>query len=69
MANFPRNKDLVKEEARNINNTLSTKYNHQNKFPTLVMINHKGEVLGEKQGMYMLDYYYPFFEEVVKKYY
>lgn len=68
MADFPRNKDLVKEKHRKTNKSLSKKY-AQKEFPTLLMINYKGEELGKKRGMYMIDYYYPFFNEVLKKYY
>lgn len=68
MADFPRNKDLVKDKVRKVNKALSQKYS-QREFPTLIMVNHKGEELGKKRGMYMIDYYYPFFDEVLKKNY
>ncbi len=67
MADFPRNRDLVTAENRKINKQLSKKYN-QSSFPTLLFINYKGEVLGRKNGAYMPEYYFPFFEEIVKTY-
>jgi len=32
------------------------------------MINAKGNILGEKRGTYMTEYYYPFFEAIVNDY-
>lgn len=62
MADFPRNADLVSPANKATNKELSTRY-AQTSFPTMVMINEKGEVLGRKNGSYMIEYYYPFFEE------
>lgn len=66
-ADFPKNKDLVAPDNRNTNEQLSNRYK-QNSFPTMIMINDKGEVLGRKNGIYMTEYYYPFFEEIATKY-
>ncbi len=65
MADFPRNRDLITSDARKINKELSKKYK-QTSFPTMVIIDTKGNVLGQKNGKYMAEYYYPFFEEVVR---
>ncbi|TCI84385.1 thioredoxin family protein [Tenacibaculum sp. M341] len=65
MADFPRNRDLITSDARKINKELSKKYK-QTSFPTMVIIDAKGNVLGQKNGKYMAEYYYPFFEEVVR---
>lgn len=65
MADFPRNRDLITSDARKINKELSKKYK-QTSFPTMVVIDAKGNVLGQKNGKYMAEYYYPFFEEVVR---
>ncbi|WP_435263757.1 hypothetical protein [Tenacibaculum sp. nBUS_03] len=67
MANFPRNKDLVTKEASIVNIRLSKKY--KNSFPTVLLIDKKERVLGEKRGSYMPEYYYPFFEKVIIKHY
>ena len=66
-ANFPRNTDLVSEENKKINKKLSKKYN-QESFPTMIIIDEKGRVLGRKNGSYMIEYYYPFFEETTRNY-
>ncbi|CAM1374356.1 thioredoxin family protein [Tenacibaculum xiamenense] len=63
LADFPRNKDLVSDEARKINKKLSKKYN--NSFPMVLIINRKGKVLGERRGSYLPDSYYSFFESVL----
>lgn len=62
MADFPRNTDLVSPANRATNKELSLRYG-QSSFPTMIMINEKGEILGRKNGSYMIEYYYPFFEE------
>lgn len=67
MADSPRNLDLVDAETRKVNDRLSKKYK-QKAFPTLVMVNHKGKLLGAKKGVYMTEYYFPFFKSVVDKY-
>ena len=65
VADFPRNRDLVSKENKKINKQLSKKYN-QSSFPTMIMVNKKGKVLGRKDGTYMADYYYSFFDSVVR---
>lgn len=67
MANFPRNTDLVTKANKKTNEELSKRY-HQSSFPTIIMINAKGKELGRKNGSYMAEYYYPFFEEVLQQY-
>lgn len=66
-ADFPKNKDLVAPHNRATNEQLSSRYS-QSSFPTMIMINDKGEVLGRKNGIYMTEYYYPFFKEITTKY-
>lgn len=66
-ADFPRNKDLVLPANRKINKELSARYG-QTSFPTVIMIDEKGEVLGRKNGIYMIEYYYPFFESALRRY-
>ncbi len=66
-ADFPRNKDLVSSAKRKINKDLSHRYD-QSSFPTIILINTKGEVLGRKNGTYLPEYYFPFFEEIVNQY-
>lgn len=66
-ADFPKNKDLVTPENNATNQQLSSRY-AQTSFPTMIMINDKGEVLGRKNGIYMTEYYYPFFKEITASY-
>lgn len=64
-ADFPRNRDLVSSETRASNKGLKSKYG-VSAFPSMVVVNANGTVLGEKRGAYMTEYYYPFLEEIVK---
>ena len=66
-ADFPRNRDLISQDNRKINKELSHRYD-QSSFPTIILINSKGEVLGRKNGAYLPEYYFPFFEEIVSQY-
>lgn len=66
-ADFPTNTDLVSPETKVTNEELSIRY-AQSSFPTMIMVNEKGEVLGRKDGIYMYDYYYSFFEQIVNQY-
>ena len=63
LADFPRNKDLIPEETRKVNAKLAKKYN--NSFPSVVIINRKGKLLGERKGSYLSSSYYSFFESVL----
>ncbi|MGG8495686.1 thioredoxin family protein [Tenacibaculum sp. TC6] len=67
LADFPRNKDLVTKEANINNKKLAKKY--KNSFPMVILIDKKEKVLGEKRGSYMTEYYYTFFDTVLKKFY
>ncbi|WP_299062255.1 thioredoxin family protein [uncultured Polaribacter sp.] len=67
MVDVPRNKDLIDEKTRQFNKKLSNKYG-QKSFPTMVLVNHKGKMLDIKKGVYMTEYYYPFFEKTIAKY-
>ncbi len=67
MANVPNNKDLVTPEQKKVNDKLRRKYK-QKSFPTLVMINHKGKMIGYKKGLILTEYYYPFFQSVIDNY-
>lgn len=66
-ADFPRNTDLVSNENKKTNKQLSSRYN-QESFPTMIMIDENGNMLGRKNGSYMIEYYYPFFESITKNY-
>ena len=68
MADTPRNKNLVDAATRKVNKGLSTKFG-QTKFPTMLMVNANEAELGIKEGTYMTDYYYPFFDSVIANYY
>lgn len=67
VADFPSNRDLVSEENRKINKQLSKRY-QQESFPTMIVVDEKGNVLGRKNGSYMVEYYYPFFEKITQNY-
>jgi len=62
-----RNIDLVDAKTRKENNKIRRKY-RQKKFPTIIMVNYKGKVLGIKKGMYLTEYYFPFFQSIVAKF-
>ncbi|APG65006.1 hypothetical protein LPB136_06390 [Tenacibaculum todarodis] len=64
-ADFPRNKDLVEEKTRKINEEIQARFG-QSKFPTMLIVNSKEQELGIKQGMYMTEYYYPFFDKAIR---
>ncbi len=64
-ADFPRNRDLVSDENKQYNADLQQKYN-QESFPTIIIIDKKGELKARKEGYYMSDAYFTFFEEFVK---
>lgn len=66
-ADFPRNTDLVSQEAKKKNNKLQYRYGID-AFPTVVVVNAKGNVLGKKRGAYTPEYYYPFLENITRKY-
>lgn len=66
-ANFPRNTDLVSEENKKINKQLSKKYN-QESFPTMLIVDERGNVLARRNGSYMVDSYFPFFEKHLQRY-
>ena len=65
-ADFPRNTDLVSAENKTMNEQLSYRYN-QTSFPTMVVINQYGTELGRKNGVYMSDSYFYFFEDIVRR--
>lgn len=64
-ADFPRNKNLVDNETKKVNKELSIRFG-QTKFPTMIMVNAKEQELGIKQGMYMTEYYYSFFDKAIR---
>ena len=64
-ADFPRNKNLVDDDKRKVNKEIQAHFG-QTKFPTMIMVNAKEQELGIKQGMYMTEYYYPFFDKAIR---
>lgn len=64
-ANFPRNKNLVDADTKQQNEKLQIRYG-QRKFPTMIIVDGKENVIDSKQGMYMTEYYYPFFDKAIK---
>jgi thioredoxin-related protein len=63
----PRNKDLINEKTRILNKEISEKYG-QSVFPTMILVDGDGYMLDIKKGVYMTEYYYPFFEKVIAYY-
>ena len=66
-ADNPRNKDLVSSEKMKENYKLIRKYKIKS-YPTLVLVNHKGKMVGYKKGLILTEYYYPFIESVLENY-
>ncbi len=64
-ADFPRNRDLVSKEAKLENEKLKMNYRISS-FPSIIVVDANGYVLGEKIGAYMTEYYYPFLEEIIR---
>lgn len=65
-ADIPLNKDLVSEEKLKVNKKLVKKFKVSS-YPTLLFINYKQKVLGLKKGLILTEYYYPFFQTIIKK--
>lgn len=65
-ADFPRNEDLVTKDVKESNKKLQKKYK-QTSFPTLLFVNSKGKEIGRKRGYIITEYYYPFFDKILKK--
>jgi thioredoxin-related protein len=68
-ADFPRNKDLVTTFQRSDNYKLKNKYNISS-YPTIVIVNGKGMVLGKMKGYNLMrdtSYHYIFFDDILKK--
>ncbi len=65
-ADFPKNKKIVAKENRRYNDQLKKRFK-QKSFPTLVVIDHNGNVLGKIQGKRPNKEYYPFFDKMVEK--
>ncbi|WP_369047738.1 thioredoxin family protein [Tenacibaculum sp. UWU-22] len=67
MADTPRNTDLIDKKTQKVNDKLADKFG-QSKFPTLLMVDGDEKELGIREGIYLLDYYYMFFDSVVNTY-
>lgn len=64
---IPRRRDLVTPAKMKENLYLQKKYS-VTAFPTLMMVNHRGKKLAEKNGYIMTEYYYPFFQSVLLRF-
>lgn len=64
---IPRRKDLIAPDKMSENLYLQKKYKVKS-FPTLLMVNHRGRKIAAKTGYVITEYYYPFFESVIRKY-
>ncbi|MGY0408193.1 MAG: thioredoxin family protein [Polaribacter sp.] len=66
-ADNPREKDLLTPEKLKENKRLIRKYKIR-AYPTLVLVNFKGKMIGYKKGLLLTEYYYPFLEAVIENY-
>jgi thioredoxin-related protein len=66
-ADNPNNKDLISPDKMKENYKLIRKYKVKGQ-PTIVMVNHRGKMIGYKKGKYLTEYYYSFFQSVVENY-
>ena len=66
-ANNPRNKDLVTPTKLEENYNLIRKYKIKS-YPTFILVNHKGKMIGYKKGLFLTEYYYPFIQSVIENY-
>lgn len=64
---IPRRRDLVAPAKMKENLYLQKKYRVK-AFPTLMFVNHRGKKLAAKKGYIMTEYYYPFFQSIIRKY-
>ncbi|WP_298778789.1 thioredoxin family protein [uncultured Polaribacter sp.] len=64
---LPRRVDLLPTNKLKENYYLKSKYNVTS-FPTLIVINDKEKIIGQRKGVILTEYYYPFFESVINKY-
>ena len=64
---LPRRVDLLSTEKLKENFYLKNKYKVKS-FPTMILVNHRGKVVGLKKGVILTEYYYPFFESIIAKY-
>jgi thioredoxin-related protein len=67
-ANFPRNHDLVTNNQKSNNNKLKLKY-QVNSFPTVIIINSNGKVIGKRHSYNLMrdpSYYFKFIKTSLK---
>lgn len=64
---IPKQIDLLPVEKMSENYYLKSRFKIKS-FPTILIINHKGNVLAEKKGYILTEYYFPFFEDQIRKY-
>lgn len=66
---IPRANDIISEKQLKYNKKLLQKYNKEEHFYYLLVLNHKGQKLGKMKGYYMkYDYYFSFFDKMIAKY-
>jgi len=66
-ADFPRNKDLITDIQNKNNNKLKLKY-QVNSFPTVIVVNNKGKIIGKRHSYNLMrdpSYYFKFLESIV----
>ncbi|PQJ73892.1 thioredoxin family protein [Polaribacter gangjinensis] len=64
---IPRKMDLLSVDKISDNYYLKSRFKVKS-FPTILIVDHKGNVLAEKKGYILTEYYFPFLEEEIKNY-
>ena len=64
---IPRQIDLLSVDKMSENYYLKSRFKIKS-FPTILIVDHKGNVLAEKKGYILTEYYFPFFEQEIRKY-
>lgn len=64
---IPRKMDLLSVDKISDNYYLKSRFKVKS-FPTILIVDYKGNVLAEKKGYILTEYYFPFLEEEIKNY-
>ena len=64
---IPRRLDIISADKLRDNKSIQAKYKVKS-FPTLMIVNHRGKKLAEKNGYILVDYYYPFLQSEIDDY-
>jgi thioredoxin-related protein len=64
---IPRRLDIISADKMVENKSIQHKYKVK-AFPTLMIVNHRGNKIAEKKGYILTEYYYPFLQSEIDKY-